>query len=198
MNTKWLNLEERKQKPKIPLDEERLVKIPSCYYVATSADGLIADINGDMEWLKPYFNMDYGFNAFLDSIDTVVMGRRTYDRILRTSKKNPYAGKRFVVLSHTRSSGPHADLFWPGQLRGLMLRLEALGSQALWIVGGGSAAGAFLEAGLLGEVRQFIMPLALGAGTPLFGPLRQPAAFRLAESQSLPNGVLQLRYTPAD
>ena len=98
----------------------------------------------------------------------------------------------FRILGHrgrTRGGGGQGDR---------RCRLEALGSQALWIVGGGSAAGAFLEAGLLGEVRQFIMPLALGAGTPLFGPLRQPAAFRLAESQSLPNGVLQLRYTPAD
>ena len=198
MITKWIHQEESKQIPVIPPDQERQVNIPSCYCVATSADGLIADARGDIEWLKPYFDMDYGFHAFLDSVDTVVMGRRTYDRLLRTSKQNPYAGKRFVVLSHTRSSGPHADLFWPGQLRGLMVRLEALGSQSLWIVGGGSAAGAFLEAGLLGEIQQFIMPLALGAGTPLFGPLRQPASFCLKDSQSFPNGVLRLRYAPPE
>ena len=198
MITNWLHQEESKRVPEMPLDEDRLVKIPSCYYVATSADGLIADAMGDGEWLKPYFDMDYGFHTFMDSVDTVVMGRRTYDRILRTSKQNPYAGKRFVVLSHTRSTGPHVDLFWPGRLQSLMLRLEAMGSQSLWIVGGGSAAGAFLEAGLLGEIQQFMVPLALGAGTPLFGPLRQPASFRLKESQSFPNGVLRLRYVPAE
>lgn len=136
MIAKWLHQGESKQIPLIPTDETRLVKIPSCFCVATSADGLIADTRGDIQWLKPYFDMDYGFHAFLNSVDTVVKGRRTYDRFLRTSKQNPYAGKRFVVLSHTRSSGPYAALFWAGQSRGLMVRLEALGSQSLWIVVG--------------------------------------------------------------
>jgi len=186
-----------KQLPLMPPDETREVKIPACYYVATSIDGLIADANGGIDWLSPFFNTDYGFHPFMDSIDTVAMGRRTYDRLLNTSRKNPYEGKRFVVLSHTRSSGPHADLFWPGHLRGLMRRLEAMGSMSIWIVGGGSAAGAFLEAGLIDEVRQFVMPLLLGSGTPIFGPLRRPVALHLKESQSFPNGVLQLRYSPS-
>lgn len=59
-------------------------------------------------------------------------------------------------------------------------------------------AGAFLEAGLLSEIQQFIMPLALGAGTPLFGPLRQPASFCLKEIQPYSNGILRLRYAPAE
>lgn len=172
------------------------VKIPACYYVSTSADGLIADSNGSVDWLKPFFDVDYGFHDFLDSIDTVVMGRRTYDRLLNVSRANPYEGKHFVVLSHSRSSGPHADLFWQGHLRGLMLRLDAIGTKSLWIVGGGSVAGEFLEAGLLKEIQQFVMPLVLGAGTPLFGPLRQSIPLHLKESQAFPNGVLRLRYVP--
>jgi dihydrofolate reductase len=196
MITKWMHREDSQQIPLIPMDENRHVEIPTCYYVATSLDGLIADVKGSIDWLKPFFEMDYGFHDFLDSIDTVVMGRRTYDRFLQASRTNPYLGKHFVVISHTRSSGPHAELFWPGHLRGLMLRLEAMGSRSLWIVGGGSVAGAFLEAGLLDEVQQLIIPMTLGAGTPLFGPLRQPASFCLKESQSFANGVLRLRYVP--
>jgi dihydrofolate reductase len=180
--------------PPIPPDETRLVKIPACYYVATSIDGLIADRFGNVDWLGPFFDRDYGFHGFLDSIDTVVMGRRTYERILKSAKTNPYEGKHFVVLSRTWTSGPYADLFWQGPLQELMLRLEAMGSKSLWIVGGGSVAGTFLEAGLLDEVQQFVMPLALGSGTPLFGPLRQQAALRLTDSQFFANGVLQLRY----
>jgi len=183
-----------KQRPTTAPVETLEVKIPACYYVSTSADGLIADVNGGVDWLKPFFDTDYGFHDFLESIDTVVMGRRTYDRLLNVSKENPYKGKHFVVLSHSLTSGPHADLFWQGHLRGLMLRLDAMGSKSLWIVGGGSAAGAFLEAGLLDEVQQFVMPLVLGAGTPLFGPLRQPVPLHLKEGQSFANGVLRLRY----
>ncbi len=170
------------------------MKIPACYYVATSVDGLIADASGGIDWLGPFLGADYGSHDFLESVDTVVMGRRTYDRLLSTSKVNPYKGKCFVVLSHSRSTGPHADLFWPGPLFGLMPRLYEMGSKSLWIVGGGSVAGSFLEAGLLDEVQQFVMPVALGSGTPLFGPLRQPVVLALKESYTFANGVLQLRY----
>jgi dihydrofolate reductase len=184
------------QIPPVPQDETRLVKIPACYYVATSVDGLIADRLGNVDWLRPFFDRDYGFPGFFDSIDTVVMGRRTYERIVKGARTNPYEGKLFVVLSRTLTSGPYAHLFWRGPLRGLMLRLEAMGSKSLWVVGGGSVAGTFLEAGLLDEVQQFVMPLVLGSGTPLFGPLRDQASLRLTDSQSFANGVLQLRYAP--
>jgi dihydrofolate reductase len=184
-----------KEKAPLPLpDETREVKIPSCYYVATSADGLIADAFGRVDWLKPFLDEDYGFHSFLDSIDTVVMGRRTYERFIKSTRTNPYEGKRFVVLSHSLTSGPHAHLFWRGPLRGLMVRLEIMGSKSLWIVGGGSVAGTFLEAGLLDEVHEFVLPVVLGSGTPIFGPLGQPASLRLKKAQPLPNGVLQLRY----
>lgn len=175
-------------------EESSPVQITACYYVATSVDGLIADRFGNVDWLNPFFGEDYGFHGFLDSIDTVVMGRRTYERLLASSRKNPYEGKLFAVLSRTRSSGAFAHLFWQGQVERLMLRLHDMGSKSLWIVGGGSVAGMFLEAGLLDEVRQFVMPLVLGSGTPLFGPLRQQSSLRLIDSRSFENGVLQLRY----
>lgn len=194
MISNLLSLKSRKQAPVAAPVETTEVNIPACYYVSTSVDGLIADVNGSVDWLKPFFDMDYGFHDFLESIDTVVIGRRTYDRLLSVSRTNPYEGKRFVVLSHSLSSGPYADLFWRGHLRGLMLRLDAIGTKSVWIVGGGSVAGEFLEAGLLSEIQQFVMPLVLGAGTPLFGPLRQQVPLHFEESQAFPNGVLRLRY----
>ena len=186
----------RKQVPAIQPVEQREVKIPACYYVSTSVDGLIADWAGSVEWLKPFFEADYRFHDFLDSIDTVVMGRRTYDRMLSASRTNLYKGKRIVVLSHTRASGPHADLFWEGHLPDLMVRLDTMGSQSIWIVGGGSVAGAFLEAGLLDEVRQFVIPVALGSGTAQFGSLRQPVALHSKEWRRFENGVVLLWYVP--
>ncbi len=183
-----------KEQAPVLAEESSPVQITACYYVATSVDGLIADRFGNVDWLNRFFGEDYGFHDFLDSIDTVVMGRRTYERLLTSSRKNPYEGKLFAVLSRTRSSGPFAHLFWQGQVERLMLRLHDMGSKSLWIVGGGSVAGMFLEAGLLDEVRQFVMPLVLGSGTPLFGPLRQQSSLRHIDSRTFENGVLQLRY----
>lgn len=173
------------------------MKISVCYYVATSVDGLIADWGGKVDWLSPYFGKDFGFRNFPDLSDTVVMGRRTYDGFLQRSRENPYEGKRFVVLSRSRTSGPHADLFWEGHLVSLMLRLGKMGTRSVRIVGGGLVAGAFLEAGLIDEVQQFVVPVALGSGTPVFGPLRDVASLQLTDTQSFPNGVLRLRYVLA-
>jgi dihydrofolate reductase len=180
--------------PAAATEEKQPVRIPATYYVATSADGLIADRLGNVDWLAPFLEKDYSFHRFLDSVDTVVMGRRTYERSLRNARTNPYEGKHFVVLSHSRSIGPYATLFWQGLPEELIPRLDEMGSKSLWIVGGGCVAGAFLEAGLIDEVQQFIVPVALGSGTPLFGALRQQASLRLKDSQSFENGVVQLRY----
>jgi dihydrofolate reductase len=186
----------RVEEPATPVVTEEMqpVKIPACYYVATSADGLIADQLGNVDWLTPYLEKDYTFHRFLDSIDTVVMGRRTYERILKSTRTNPYEGKHFVVLSHSRSIGPYATLFWQGLPEDLIPCLDEMGSKSLWIVGGGCVAGAFLEAGLLGEVQQFVVPVVLGSGTPLFGALRQQASLRLKDSHPFENGVVRLRY----
>lgn len=184
------------EEPVLPaaMEEKQPVKIPASYYVATSADGLIADRLGNVDWLDPYLEKDYAFHRFLDSVDTVVMGRRTYERTLRSTRTNPYEGKHFVVLSHSLSVGPHATLFWQGLPEDLIPRLDEMGSKSLWIVGGGCVAGAFLEAGLLDEVHQFIVPVVLGSGTPLFGALRQQASLRLKDSDTFENGVVRLRY----
>jgi dihydrofolate reductase len=195
----FTNLARRKADKRIhntPLVDAASVKIPTCYYVASSVDGLIADSRGGVDWSRPFFDTDYGYQSFVNSIDTVVMGRRTYEHLLKTARENPYVGKRFVVLSHAWSSGPHVDLFWRGPLEGLMLRLDEMGSKSLWIVGGGSVAGAFLEAGLIDEVHQFVIPVVLGSGTALFGPLRRPAPLHFRESRSFANGVMHLRYAP--
>lgn len=192
--TKRRRFEVEEQIPPVATEEKQPVKIPACYYVATSADGLIADRLGNVDWLAPYLERDYSFHSFLDSIDTVVMGRRTYERALKSTRTNPYEGKFMVVLSHTLSSGPHAGLFWQGLPEELIPRLDEMGSKSLWIVGGGCVAGAFLEAGLLDEVHQFVVPVVLGSGTPLFGALRQQASLQLKDSHSFENGVVRLRY----
>lgn len=180
--------------PPVVMEMKLPVRIPAAYYVATSADGLIADRLGNVDWLEPYLEKDYAFHHFLDSIDTVVMGRRTYERTLRGARSNPYEGKHFVVLSRTRSIGPFATLFWQGLPQDLIPRLDEMGSKSIWIVGGGCVAGAFLEAGLLDEVQQFVVPVVLGSGTPLFGALRQQASMRLKDSDTFENGVVRLRY----
>lgn len=68
-------------------------------YMAMSADGYIADAGGGVGWLEPFEDVDYGYDAFLGEIETVVMGRRTYEQIEGFGLGWPYGHREGIVLS---------------------------------------------------------------------------------------------------
>jgi dihydrofolate reductase len=164
------------------------------YYVATSADGFIADENGGFDWLHDYLDVDYGMAQFMKSVDTIVMGRKTYEPTLKHEGGASSPGKRCVVLSYTIKSGPPGYEFWAGPVEDLAKQLVEQGSRNIWIMGGGVTASAFLEAGFPDEVEQYVMPRFLGRGIPMFAPLSRHALLELAESKTFKNGAVMLRY----
>jgi len=165
------------------------------YYVAASVDGFIADAGGGTAWLNPFFDVDYGFRKFTGSVDCVVLGRRTYEQAL-AARQPPALGKRTVVLSRTRASGEYADEFWAESVESLAAHLCAEARRRVWVMGGGLTAASFLEAGLLHEVRLFIIPVVLGGGVPLFSTPGVNARLDLQETRSYRNGVIEARYRP--
>jgi len=164
------------------------------YYVAASLDGFIATPDGGVAWLDPFNASDYGFDAFLGRIDTVVMGRTTYQQALTFPGPWPYAGKRVIVLS----SNPHVQMQHGAQRRHgdvgpLAAQLRQASQGDIWVVGGGVTARAFLEAGALDRVDLYLIPVALGKGIPLFGSAPTPA-LSLRSSRAYENSVLELIY----
>lgn len=165
------------------------------YYVAASLDGFIATSDGGVDWLAPFEGGDYGYDAFLASMDALVMGRTTYEQVLRFGPW-PYAGRRCVVFTHAAPAQPRADVTFTDAAPGAVLAdLHAAGARNVWLVGGGRLAGAFQEAGLISEYIVFIMPVTLGAGIPLFRPHAGVATLRLTETFAYPDGVVRLTYT---
>lgn len=170
------------------------------YYVASSVDGFIATPDGGVEWLAPFESgpEDYGFAAFYESVDAVLLGRRTYDQSL-TFGDWPYSGKPCWVFSKRDERVAPPDVEITGRSPAdVAAELEARGLQRAWLVGGGALASAFRNAGLITELIVSIMPVVLGDGIRLFAAPGPPRALHLVSRTLYGDGVVQLTYRPKD
>jgi len=162
-------------------------------FIATSLDGNIAGPDDDLSWL--FTDADYGFSDFFASVDTLVMGRGTYE-VIRTFGEWPYPGKRTVVVSRRGDleiDTPDTELH-VGDLPEMIEMLSGKGCDNVWLVGGGELVRSFLEKGLLDRITVSMHPILLGSGVPLF-----PGGFRrtmllLEDTKVFEGGLVQLNY----
>ncbi|HSN13112.1 MAG TPA: dihydrofolate reductase family protein [Anaeromyxobacteraceae bacterium] len=170
---------------------------PHCaVFIATSLDGFIALPDGSIKWLDAVQldGEDYGFGAFFASIDTLLMGRLTWETVLRFDEW-PYGGKRVVVLTHRPAEARHGESFRAGEPTAVLAALAAEGARRVY-VDGGAVISQFLREGLVDELTLSVVPMLLGEGIRLFqgGQPRRP--LRLTASRAYPSGLVQLRYAP--
>ena len=164
-----------------------------CVFIATSVDGFIARKDGTLDWLarveRP--GEDYGFQRFFDSIDTLVIGRSTYD-FARSIEPWPWAGKRCVVMTHRPLTRKANEEAWSGEPAALLERLAREGVRRVY-VDGGAVISQFLAARLIDELTLSRIPVLLGSGIPLFGAgVEQPLT--LVENRSFPSGLVQTTW----
>jgi dihydrofolate reductase len=170
---------------------------PHCaVFIATSLDGFIALPDGSVKWLDAVRldGEDYGFDAFFASVDTLLMGRLTWESALGFEAW-PYAGKRVVVLSHRPAEARHGESFRAGEPAELLAALHAEGARRVY-VDGGQVISRFLRDGLVDELTISIVPTLLGHGIRLFQGELPRRPLRLAGSHAYPSGLVQLRYVP--
>lgn len=172
-------------------------------FIATSLDGFIARKNGELDWLPgsdgAAGDEDYGYRDFFDSVDTVVIGRRTYE-LASSFPEWPYAGKWVVVLS---GGYPKAGTEIGANLTGtsmqpveLVRQLADEGAQHVY-VDGGNTIQSFLRAGLIQEMTISRIPVLIGEGISLFGPLAHDIKLRHLETRLFDNGLVQSKYVVA-
>ncbi len=170
-------------------------------YIATSVDGYIARENGDVSWLDQYSRSsdeDYGFQAFFDSVDALIMGRKTFEKVL-SFEEWPYADKPVVVLTHGNLTIPEHLAPTVETMAGtpaqVVDQLAQRGYQHLYLDGGVTIQG-FIAAGLVDALILTRVPVLLGSGIPLFGELPQEIALQHLSTQSFANGLIQSTYHP--
>ncbi len=167
-------------------------------FIAASLDGFIARTDGDIDWLgNPGGDAeDYGHRQFLATVDTLVMGRHTYEKVL-TFGGWPYEGKSVVVLSThpvqiPQDIAPSAQVM-SGHPAELVVKLAERGAKHLY-VDGGKTIQRFLSAGLIQQMIITRIPILLGQGIPLFGPLERDIRLSHIITRSFPNGLVQSTY----
>jgi len=180
------------------------VSIKASVFIATSLDGFIARADGALDWLSvgesASTEQDYGYQEFMHSVDTIVIGRNTFEPVL-TFDTWPYSGKKVVVLSSGPSAvPPHLtdSVEWLSlSPQRLAERLASQGATHLYVDGGKTIRG-FLNAGLINELIITRIPILIGSGIPLFGPLNHDIKLMHIATRQFENGFVQSRYHIAD
>ena len=169
-------------------------------FIATSLDGFIARENGEIDWLPTGDSSgdgeDYGYQAFFDSVDTLVMGRNTYE-LVRTFGDWPYGDKPVVVLTSRPIDIPDsiADTVraMSGTPNEIIPRLATQGAKHLY-VDGGKTIQSFLGAGLIQRLIITRIPVLIGSGIPLFGHLPRDIGLRHVDTRAYSSGLVQSEY----
>lgn len=170
-------------------------------YLAMSVDGYIADECGGVGWLDDYASPDgedAGYQALLSRIDTVVMGRRTYDQIVTELSPGQwvYDGLQSFVLTHEQRKNLPEITFTDKPACELIEALKQKPGKDIWISGGASIVRQLVEQELIDEYELTIVPVVLGGGIRLFGGGR---AQRLVFIESRrENELVTLRYCRAE
>ena len=162
------------------------------YSVATSLDGFIAGPKGEFDWIVQDPTMDFGeiFRRF----DTLVMGRHSYESMLREGHSPKEFGMKAFVGSTTLDPAQHRDVtIVSSRLDATVAELKRASGKEIWLFGGGTTFRGLLDAGLVDRVEVSIIPVLLGSGIPLVPAGRRwPLQFK--DSRTFPSGIVSLTY----
>ncbi|NTJ66636.1 dihydrofolate reductase [Agrobacterium rhizogenes] len=171
-------------------------------FIATSLDGFIARDDGSIEWLLKYdaSGEDHGYNDFIKDIDAIIMGRGTFETV---REMRPWFYTRPVlVLSATLVEEPvPAELadkvrFTQKSPQQAMAMLKAEGCRRVY-VDGGRVIQSFLQESLISELVITRIPILLGSGRPLFGPVSRDVHLKHVSTRPFPSGLVQSTYVIA-
>ncbi len=168
-------------------------------YIATSLDGFIARPDGRIDWLTSVPNPqtgDYGYAALLESIGTVIMGRKTYEEVIGFGVDWPYGGlDTYVVTNNSDFKILHPGIHvLTGNVKEFILSLKEHVHKDIWLVGGGQVVTQFLNDEILDRMIITIIPKIIGQGLPLFAGTPKESVWKLIETKPFDTGVVNLTY----
>ncbi len=164
--------------------------------VANSLDNFIARQDHAVDWLLWSNDVTAIMKEFWKTIDTVLMGRKTYEVALKSSTgANPYPGVKSYVFSRTIRESPDQSVeIISEDAAGFVRELKNQDGKGICVMGGGELAKSLFEADVIDEVALNIHPVLLGSGIPLFLPMQRQVDLELAESRTLQKGCVLVLY----
>jgi len=169
-------------------------------YIAMSLNGKIASKDGGVDWLEATPNpdkLDYGYQAFYDSVDTTIQGKATYQQIIDWGVEFPYKNtKNFVLTRNPNLANTEQVEFVSVNHISFIKQLKRYEGKDIWLIGGGQVNTLLLNAGLIDEIRVFVMPIIIPDGIGLFEALPPQTKLQLLDTTTFPTGVVELKYGP--
>jgi dihydrofolate reductase len=163
---------------------------------APSLDNYFAREDGGVDWLMWSDEAAELMGDYWQTIDTVVMGRKTYEAALEMTKgkSNPYPGIKSYVFSRTLKPRKRPVEIVSSDAVAFVRKLKKQAGKDICVMGGGELAHSLLEAGLIDEIGFNIHPVLLGSGTPLFYPMKRQIDLELLDCRRFQNGCVYVMY----
>ena len=173
--------------------------------IATSADGFIARKDGAVDWLdRPRPKGNYGMAAFWKSIDTILLGRKTYDMAAKYVKEGKATPGMFAGIKHYAFSRKPPKKVLDGfefvqePIDKFAKRLRAQKGKNIFMLGGAGIIGSFLDVGEIDEFILHVIPTFIGEGIPLIAPQRRTLPLKLLSTKTFSDGVVRLHYAVSE
>lgn len=165
-------------------------------YISMSLDGYIASKENALDFLSlvEQEGEDYGYNDFVQSVDAVIIGRKTYEKVLAMGYAYPHTDKDVYIVTRTPRPAIGSFQFYTGDLGTLVRRLKAEPGKAIYCDGGAEIANELMQADLIDEYIISIIPVLLGDGIRLFKDGRPEQTLSLLSSKQFEKGLTQLHY----
>ncbi|HIG32804.1 MAG TPA: dihydrofolate reductase [Flavobacteriales bacterium] len=165
-------------------------------YIAMSQDGFISGENDNLDFLNEYQveGEDYGYANFISSIDFIVVGRKTYEKVLAMGYPYHNNKKVFVITRNSKESKNENLTFYNGNIKTLICQLKDSTNKHIYCDGGAELASYMLKSNLIDRLILSVIPLKLHKGTLLFENGLAPNAFELRKKEEYKSGLIQYCY----
>jgi dihydrofolate reductase len=164
-------------------------------YIAMSLDGYIAKHDGNLDFLNIVNTPgeDFGYANFLNTVDTVIWGRKTFDKVLSFGIAIPHTDKQLFVVSKTRT-GAHEHAIYNNNVIELVKQLKSEEGKDIYCDGGAEIIAQLLKHQLIDRIIVSVIPHLLGSGIRLFSDNLTEQSLKFNYSISFPCGLVQLHY----
>ena len=165
-------------------------------YIAMSLDGYIAATSDDLGFLSivEQPGEDYGYREFIKRIDTIIIGRKSFDKVISMGFEYPHKDKDVYIISRTPKTGYGTFRYYSDDLRELILRLKSKPGKDIFCDGGAEIVNELLMDDLIDEFVISVIPIMIGDGVPLFKKGRPELKLQLINSMCYDKGLVQLHY----